>query len=297
MKYSTMKKILTQAFLVLLFSASLTAQDFSFGFKAGLNFNSFISDSELDSQGNEVEDFTGNAGFHVGAIFGVPFTDLMGMRAEFMFTQKGGRYVFEGESYYTFLPENSGPITSTGIRKMNLNITNSYIEVPLIFYYRPLKAIEVSVGLAGSLSVGSTSFGEFRYEGTTPSGEFVESFPYSLEYNYYKDKPRGGNNGFQLQGIEVGGKTVIIPLHAGAYYEFTEDRGDLHKRFDVSGVAGVSLYLSSGLYLGFRANIGLTDFTNNETDVSKVSLNNGEFIPLEIKDRLLSLQTSLGFSF
>ncbi len=292
-----MKKFI-QLFGILLLASVVSAQEFTYGFKAGLNFNSFISDSEKDNQGQELETFTGNTGFHVAAILSFAFTDLMGARAEIMFTQKGGRVVYEGESYYTFYPETGNPIQSVGTRKQNLNITNSYIEVPIMFYYRPINAIEVSFGLAGSLAVGSTSFGEFRYEGTASNGEFIESFPYSLEHNYFKDDPRGANNGFILQGIEVNGRTIVIPVQAGAYYEFTEDRGDLHKRWDTSAVAGVSLYISGGLFLSYRADIGLSDFTNDFVDVSKASLeDNGQFKPLNFKDRLMSHQLSLGFSF
>ena len=61
--------------------------------------------------------------------------------------------------------------------------------------------------------------------------------------------------------------------------------------------AGVSFFVNRGLFLGFRANYGLSDVTKDIYDVSLAKLNNGATIGRSDKDANLSLQTSIGFSF
>lgn len=66
--------------IILLFvCCSLNAQDIGFGFRAGLNFNSIKGDSEM-SGGMDIEEYTNNSGFHVGATFTWAATELMGLR-------------------------------------------------------------------------------------------------------------------------------------------------------------------------------------------------------------------------
>lgn len=292
-----MKRILTiLTLLASFFFTQITAQEIAYGFKAGLNFNSFNSESEKDASGTSVEEFTGNTGFHVGAMFNLKFTDLMGARAELLFSQKGGRVVFDGPSYYIFRPEQGGNIPSTGNRRMNLNITQSYIAIPVTFYYRPVSAIEISAGIGANVLVASSAFGDFRYSGTTVNGFSVTDFQYSLDYNYYSDNP-GESAAVSSVPTQVEGRDVAIPRDAGAYYEFDTDRGGLHKPIDFTAIAGIHLYLSQGLFLGFRADIGLTDITKTEADVSKVSLDNGNFRTLDFSDKTMSWQASVGFSF
>ena len=75
----------------LLFSSlgSLSAQGFSGGFKAGLNFSTFDGDAEVDESGNILETFNNTTGFHVAATFAYAFTDLFGVKADLMYSQKG----------------------------------------------------------------------------------------------------------------------------------------------------------------------------------------------------------------
>lgn len=291
-----MTRIITISILgIFLFWGQTNAQEISYGFKTGLNFNSFNSESEQDSGGNDLESFTNNTGFHVGAMFNLAITDLMGVRAELLFSQKGGRTEYEGESYYIFRPETGSDIFSTGTRKVNLNITQSYIAIPVTFFYRPISAIEISVGLSANVLVASSAFGDFKYSGTTTSGGVVDEYNYSLDYNYYSDDP--GESMGDLAVLSINNRDVIIPRDAGAYYEQNEDLGGLHKVLDFGAIAGIHLYLSRGLFLGFRADIGLSDFTKTEADVSKVSLDGSNFRVLDFVDKNVSLQASVGFSF
>lgn len=293
-----MTRQLTLILCLGLFYTIVQAQDISYGFKAGLNFNSFHSDSEVNSAGESVESFSNNTGFHVGAMFSLPFTDLVGARAELLFSQKGGRYKFDGESYYIFRPETGSPIYSIGTRKMNLNITNSYISIPFTLYYRPVQAIEISGGVGAHFLVGSAAFGDFSYSGITTNGTVVEDFRYSLDYKYYTDDPGGAVFSSNPRILQLDGRDVLIPTDAGAYFEYPEDRGTLHKVVDFSAMASLHFFLNKGLFLGIRMDYGLSDFTKTKADVSKVKLdNNKEFIELDHTDRHVSLQASVGFSF
>ncbi|MCB0615727.1 MAG: PorT family protein, partial [Phaeodactylibacter sp.] len=61
---------------------------------------------------------------------------------------------------------------------------------------------------------------------------------------------------------------------------------------------GLAFYLNQGLYVGLRVNYGLSDLTRTERDVSRKELDDSNnFIFREDKDRNLTLQASVGFSF
>lgn len=292
-----MNRNITITFLsAFLFFTQLNGQEISYGFKAGLNFNSIIGESEKGSNGSDLETYTGNTGFHVGGMFNFGFTDLVGVRAEFLFSQKGGRYKYEGESYYTFQPEEGSELFSTGIRKTNLNITNSYISIPFSVYYRPVKSIEISGGIGVNVLVATTAFGDFKYSGTVGGGSPTD-FEYSLEYNYYGDNPGEAGSSSNPQIVQISGRDVAVPVDAGAYFEHKTDRGGLHKPIDFTAVGSIHLFLSQGLFLGFRVDYGLSDFTKTEADISQKSLDGNNFKTLDLKDQHLSLQASVGFSF
>jgi hypothetical protein len=295
-KNKFMNKIIAIGFFgICLVFGQLNAQEITYGFKAGLNFNSFNSQSETDAAGMDLEEFTGNTGFHVGAMFNLAVTDIMGARAELLFSQKGGRHKYEGESYYVFRPETGSDIFSTGTRKTNLNITHSYIAIPVTFFYRPISAIEVSAGISTNFLVASSAFGDFRYSGITSNGSIIDEFSYSLDYNYYSDNPGESLGAIGVTSID--NRDVLIPRDAGAYYEQDTDLGGLHRAIDFGAVVGIHLYLSKGLFLGFRADIGLSDFTKSDADISKVSLDGSNFRKLDLEDKNMSLQASVGFSF
>jgi hypothetical protein len=83
---------LTLVLCTLPLSTSLFAQGFSGGFRAGLNFISFDGDQEMSADGSVTfEEFTQTTGFHVGATFAFAFTDLVGVKADLMYSQKGGQ--------------------------------------------------------------------------------------------------------------------------------------------------------------------------------------------------------------
>ncbi len=277
---------------------SLMAQDIGFGFKAGLNFNNIKGDSEV-ANGTELEDFTSNTGFHVGATFTWKATDLMGVRGELVYNQKGGRREFEGPSYLTLTSTNGTIIPTTGTRKQNLNLTSSYIDIPVVGYYRPFEWLEVHAGVSLGFLVSANVFGEVDYsDGRTDMGSGVEPIHYEIDGNYVSDNINKAFFENPPSTITIGGNTTVeIPSSVGVYYEFDEDLGNLYKAIDIGAVAGISFFLNGSLYISGRLNYGLSDMTKQAADVSLVSKNGDQFITRNDTDRNFSIQTSIGFAF
>ncbi|MEZ4959961.1 MAG: porin family protein [Saprospiraceae bacterium] len=288
-----MMRFLAFAFVFCL-STTVFSQEIGYGFKAGLNFNSFNSDSEQDASGKDLESFTGNTGFHVGAIFTWKATELMGLRAELLFSQKGGRQRFEGPSYYQFISTDSLTLEVPGKRDMRLNVTNAYIDIPVMGYYRPLQWLELFAGGNIGFLVSSAAVGDLKY---TPDDTSIPAVDYSLDFNYYTDDPGGVTPSGEF--IQINNNFEVATLdRAGAYAEFDKDRGNLFKTVDLGLIGGLSLYFNKGLFISGRVNYGLSDITKNKADVSLVKKDaNGQFISQEQKDRNFSIQASIGFSF
>ncbi len=282
-------------FFVCCLAGTAFSQEFGYGFKAGLNFNSFNSDSETDAAGKELETFSGNTGFHVGAIFTWKATELMGLRGELLFSQKGGRRKFNGPSYYTLTASDGSVFNTTGTREQRLNVTNAYIDIPLMGYYKPVQWLELFAGGNIGFLVSSTAVGELKYSEGRIDQSTVPAFDYELDFNYYSDDAGSFTASEEL--IQVKGIDVALIETAGAYAEFDEDRGKLYKTIDAGLVGGLSLFFNKGLFISGRLNYGLSDITKSEADVSLVSQNNGAFIARDDKDRNFSIQASIGFSF
>ncbi len=118
-----------------------------------------------------------------------------------------------------------------------------------------------------------------------------------MDVNYFSDNPRGYTVGNPPQTISFKGQNVPVPQTAGAYFEFTEDRGNLYNIIDAGLVGGLSVFFNKGLYVTGRVNYGLTDVTKSKADVSLRQLDNGEFITRDDDDRNFTIQASIGFSF
>lgn len=285
-----MKNIFT--LLLIAFCFTLSAQSIGFGFRAGLNFNSFAGDSETDANGAELEDFTSNTGFHVGATFTWKATDLMGVRGEFVYNQKGGRRSFEGPSYLTLTTTSGNDLPTTGTRKQNLNITTSYFDFPITGYFKPIPSIEVYGGVNVGFLVAANVFGEVNY-----SGSNFEAFRYEVDGNYQGDRHGAAVFDTPSKTVSVGNSTVEVPSSAGVYYEFTEDMGNLYKTVEMGAVGGISIFLNGSLFVAGRINYSLNDITKEAADVALTSKNGDQFILRDDDDRNLSIQASIGFSF
>lgn len=275
---------------------SLQAQETSFGFKAGLNFSTISGPLEQGEAGMELERYQVATGFHVGGAINFAFVDRFGLRTELLFSQKGGEYFYEGPSYKVFLDADGADVVTTGTRKMVVNVTNSYVDIPILGYARFGK-IEFSAGFDVGILVGSIGQGETNYTALSNSGEELANVITTLDYNYYKNDAREAV-GTEISMVQIGLNDVVVPFAEGAYYEFNNKDGSFYNTLDIGVLAGVSFFLNKSLYLGGRINYGLVDITNNSYDVSRQNLQtDGGFISLEDVDKNMSIQASLGFSF
>lgn len=279
-------------FAFLLFIASgLAAQGFSGGFKAGLNFNSLDGPLEMNADGMSLEELNQATGFHVGATFAYGFTDLFGVKADLMYSQKGGEQRYEGQSFFYVYGDNFEQVIG-GTRRSELDIINSYIEIPVMVYYK-LGPLEISGGASAGFLVSSAGSGGATYTNTVYGDD--ERIIFNYESNFFRDPAQLGSV-VRLNDEPVGNTNVRLPSVIGAYYNNETDES-LFRRLDLGLVVDLAVYLNSGLYIGARYNLGLTDVTKAENDLAgQLSPNlNRQF--RDDDDRNRSLQLSVGFRF
>ena len=291
-------------FLLAILVFSLDAQ-IRYGFKTGLNFAKFSGPSETDADGKALETWDNVTGFHIGATFGYSFTDNYSLNAELLFSKRGAKYVFDGDSYRVFRYPPNGQTLSTGSSRYLINVNNSYIDIPLTFVAR-WGDFEVSAGGYAGFMVSSVGDGSLRYSGeTVPLGNTVTNvgtgaseLVWNLSHNYRKDNP-GEGEGEEKIIAKVDARNIEMPATLGAYYDYTEDRGSLYNSLDYGLIGGLAYYLSSSLYIGARVQYGLADVTNNNADLSKTEINvtDGTLIYRDDKDKNFMIQASVGFSF
>ncbi len=286
-------------YLSICLSVSVFAQGFSFGFKAGLNFNTFKGEAEQDDNGDLLEGFGSNTGFQVGATFTWKATELMGLRGELLFSQKGSRRDFNGPSYYFLYDLNGNQIQATGNRKMDISATNSYFELPVMGYAKPARWLEVYAGGYIGALISSSAFGDLTFrDGTTLAGDVIpDEIRHELDYNYFSDKPRAASYGNPPATVRIKGENIPYPQIAGAYFEFEEKPGRLYKIFDAGVLGGISIYFNKGLYLTGRLSYGLVDITNTKADISLSKLDDKALVLRNDFDRNFNIQTAIGFSF
>ena len=279
-------------------STPLAAQQFSGGFKAGLNFATFDGPLETGADDVELESFGNSTNFHIGAIANLRFTDIFRMRAELLYTQKGGIINFSGPSYWLFAPTGEAPpLSVSGQRTSVLEVTNTYLEFPIMTVAR-LKKFEISAGLSTGFLVASRASGEVNIDGAlSPNGAVIQPFSTNLSFNYFKDEPQqfDENNSSQL---EVDGRNVFLPDNLNARYLQSDDEDNLFNTLDLGLVAGISYFMNKGLFIGGRVNYSLIDITERSQDISRSAINpDNTFVTRDDDDRNLVLQLSVGFSF
>jgi outer membrane protein with beta-barrel domain len=283
------------------FSISLNAQEFSYGFKVGLNFSTLLADSEVDANGNELESFKYNSGFHVGAAVIYRFTDLVGVKGEFLYNQRGVKYAYEGPGFQIFTDNMGNRILSAnGNRELYLETVNSYLDIPLTVYYKIGEKFEIFGGVDVGFLVGSTAVGSYTYQGDIPGfPAFDDNF--DLDYKYFSDKTASEtviDENTEVIKVMTNTRSITIPKELGAYYlDYPEKDGSFYNILDFGLTGGMAFYINSGLFISGTVNYGLVDATNDYYDISRVSTNGLEYIPRNDKDTNLSIQTSIGFSF
>ena len=275
--------------------ANISAQDIGFGFNAGLSASSILS-SQVEENATENRGFV--TGFHIGGNANFKITDVFGVKAGLVFSQKGTKYSFSSDqAYLQFYRDGGGNAIATGQKDISIQLSNAYMEIP-IFAYGRLGDFEISGGVYGGFLIGAGGGGDLTFEGkSNASNQPIDPVSYTLNYNYVQDEP-GQAFPSDPVTINIDGQTLTIPGALGAYYFFQEDNGNAYKVFDFGLMGGLAYYFNEGLSFGVKALYGLNDITKDAYDVSQVSLeSNGDYILRDDKDVNLNLQFSIGLSF
>ncbi len=290
------KSIFWIGLFVLAALAPARGQEFSGGFRAGLNFANFDGPIETDVAGNELEEYNTVTGFHIGAVFNYAITDLFGLRGELVYSQRGAEFNFEGPSYWIFQTTDDQEVFSTvGTRITILDITQSYIDLPMMAYGR-VGRFEFLGGVVPSFLISSRGSGQLTYSGTTVEGSQIEEFTAALDFNFFQDNFNDTPDNTVTRNLD--GKLAIIPQVLGANFTNLDEDEEVFTFFDLGIVGGVSFYFNEGLYVGGRFNYGLLDITREERDVSRVSLDEDRNYRFRDDfDHNLNWQASIGFLF
>jgi len=282
-------------FCCLLAFTSLSAQEFHGGFRAGLNFIALEGPSEMNMAGESLETFNSTTGFHVGATFALAFTDLFGLKADFMYSQKGGEIQFDGPSkfyLYNNADDRQGDVFF-GNMTSEIALVNSYLDIPLVAYYR-IGSLEVEGGFSAGFLVSSRATGGQTFTNT----EFGQDreIVFNVDGSFFSDE--AGFNGIITPNGSDLGTGIQAPAVISPYYN--SDRDDpLFRRLDFGLIAGVSYFLNSGLYVGVRYQYGLTDVSKGENDLRLLNENDDaeRRFNADDEDFNRTFQASVGFRF
>jgi len=288
-------RILGVLSLFFIFAVSAQAQ-LRYGFKTGLNLSRMDGPSETNAAGADLEGWKTLTGFHIGLSLGYAFTDAFGVRGDILYTKKGAKYTFDGDSYRIFRFD-GGSTMGLGNSRYLINITNAYIDIPVMFYGR-WKDFELSAGAYAGFLVQSTGEGSLSFTNGRSAvlGNSIADLEFNLNHNYRKDQAGLGEGGEQVLA-QVDARVIELPKTLGAYYDYPEDKGKLYNSLDYGLVFGLSYYMSRSLFVGFRMQYGLADVTNNSADLAKSKTDNGTLIFRDDKDRNIVTQISVGFTF
>ena len=273
----------------------INAQELAYGFRVGLNQSTFTGPKE--EVGGTTESFSLNSGFHVGGGVRFKFTDLFGIRAELLFSQKGSKTTFEGESFQIFRSENGVKIFATGNKTVSLNVSNAYIEIPITAYGKLGEKLEFFGGVYAGFLVSSTAAGQFEFRNGVYNGNNLSDINLNIEYNFYRDDVDQELNLENAFSFLVGNELVVLPTRLPAYFDLDEKNGSRYNALDAGVTGGVAFYLNSGLFVSVAASYGFLDVTNDDMDFSNTVSENENYVTRSDNDQNLSLQFSIGFSF
>ncbi|MEM1318789.1 MAG: outer membrane beta-barrel protein [Bacteroidota bacterium] len=276
------------------------SQEFVYGFRVGLNFSTFQGPSQKDADGNELESLDNNTGFHVGANFSYKFYESFGIRTGLLYSQRGGEYLFEGQSYQILLADSGERVAAFGQRKDVLSVTNSYLEIPFVAYGKFFEKLEVFGGAGLNFLIGSRADGERQFNGISAINSQPVDFTVALNHLYFSDDvptPEFIREFTMPNMITADGEVIFIPESFNGYYDYPEKDGSIYNIVDITVLGGLAYYLNRGLFVSVSAHLGLLDVTNETYDFSKTELNGLEYVPQDDKDNNFFIQASIGFSF
>ena len=267
------------------------------GVRAGLNYSKFQGPLEVN------ESFTVSNGFHFGINYTYVLPSKVGFRAELLYIQRGTQQNYKGETYYIINPISPAGLASFveyGDLDYNLNISTSYLSIPLTVQYKFHKKFEIFAGASLDFLVGPSGRGKADFTSSSRPDDirFIES----QDHRYGSDI-QGEYNTFSRNNItiRVDDELVTIPKIVGGYYNFSAEQramGDRLTKFNSHIIGGLNYFINPSFYVGVRYEYGLLDMTNDAVDVSLGELDeNDDFIFREDFDRPYSISVSFGFRF
>jgi hypothetical protein len=169
-----MKKLISIMLFVVFTTAGLQnvmSQRISTGLKGGLTIsNLYISTDDLEDENSRL-------GFHAGFFGQVMFNEFVGFQPEFLFNTKGV------EAEYT------------GNINQNVNFRFNYLDIPLLFVYRPGEVFELYLGPY----LGILLHSNIRYSGTIDGHDALDRDHFSsLDYGL------AGGVGFNFRALRMG---------------------------------------------------------------------------------------------
>ena len=288
------------SFLIVLFLMPLTssAQSTAYGFRVGLNVSTLLS-SDLETVNDiDFESLETNSGFHVGGGVKFKFTDLFGIRAELLFSQRGTKYTLNGETFQIFIADNGNKISANGAKSLSLSITNAYLDIPVVAYGKIGKKLEVNGGVYAGFLLSSTAAGQLIFNGNSASLNNPVDVTLNLDYNYSRDEGINTPDVDTPITFTADGEIISLPERVGAFFDKDEtNRGNPYNVLDAGLTGGIAFFLNDGLYVSANAQYGLVDVTKEEFDFSQTTLSGIDLVTRDDNDTNLSLQFSIGFSF
>lgn len=279
------------ASIYLLGTTNLHAQDFSFGFKAGLSNVNIDGPLESNSGGMDLESIKANRAFILSLLVNANFTDEFLIQAELMYNQKGYNYQYKGPSY-AILRTLDQKYTFFGNRDYSVNISNTYFQIPVSLSYKLLNRFQFQGGVYGSVLVSSTGAGRVIYSDLP---DVLGEVQQTLNYNFRSNSAKGASP--SPQEVRINNEPELIASQVNAYYDYDEKDKSLYQAFDAGLHAGLNVFINQSLFVGVRYSRGLLDITRNSVDRSFQSLDQGELKFSDDDDRYSALEFTVGFSF
>ena len=175
-----------------------------YGFRAGLSFSKIDGPSETGPSGEELEENKLSSGFHIGMALNIKFTDLLGFRPELLYSQRGTDYTYTGPSYFK-LGSGINSTTVFGNRTQTVNVSNSYLDIPLALYYK-IGFFELTAGVNTGLLISSTAGGNIDFLPTSSIGT-PTPFQVNLNHNYKGDK--AGEASAEMVPVNIDGNIYL----------------------------------------------------------------------------------------
>jgi hypothetical protein len=275
--------------------SNINAQRYNIGVRAGINYSVINGPAEEGM----MEGSNFNSGINFGITYAYKLTDRFGIKTELSYANVGSSDSIVGESFYNFGIGSANQIREGYIKK-NLEVSNSYINIPIHAYFYPIKKLELFGGPYVAFLINPAAAGRLLFDDQNEDTKF--GFIQTLDYDYYSDNAKDVGStrnlyGTQTLSVIIDERIITMPRVVGAYYQFAEKDGGLYKWFDWGLSVGAHYYINKSFYMGGRVDYGLFDITRTKMDVSYRMLDGGQYILRDDRDTNLSIQASVGFKF